>query len=99
MGESRGWYVGYLIAWQFTDCPRLPSRLPREICFRFWRFKLNYAFRPFRRDDDVAAVVLPARAHGAGQTGGGRWRGGVCVQAQGSQQCGVHRGQVLRADL
>ncbi len=51
-----------------------------------------------RRDDDVAAVVLPARAHGHWAAGGGPAGGGLRLQAQGPHLRGLHRGQVLRHD-
>lgn len=52
-----------------------------------------------RRNDDVAAVVLQARAHETGTTEGRHARRTVRVQAQGRQQRGLHRRPVLRADV
>lgn len=52
-----------------------------------------------RRNDDVATMVLQARAHETGTAKRRHARRTVCVQTQRRQQCGLHRRPMLRVDL
>jgi len=55
--------------------------------------------RVYRRDDDVTAVVLQARAHETGTVERRHARRAVRVETQRRQQRGLHRRSVLCVDV